>query len=127
MLSIVMGPGRFGPNLHLSWTDGEPVPKELHERPDDAVVQFTATGRELELIVHMLDGDDEYLRRTQEPEAANPLPAAAGDLSSVALAFVIVGMLAAGAGPISRSGDCWVKAADLAERLAAKLAGEVAP
>jgi hypothetical protein len=115
MLSIVMGPGRFGPNLHLSWTDGEPVPKELHERPDDAVVQFTATGRELELIVHMLDGDDEYLRRTQEPEAANPLPAAAGQL-----AWVVIGMLVG-------SGDNDAAAYKTARELALRCVRMVAP
>jgi hypothetical protein len=94
MLSIVIGPGRYGDNTHLSWTDGEPVPTALHDMPDDSVVQFIASGPELELFIHAMNADDEYLRRVNGPVAANPLPAAAGDPASVALAFVIVGMLA---------------------------------
>lgn len=58
MLAMHIDGGKFGRNVYHQWRDGEPVPVEL---ADAKVVQFTADGRELELVVHALNGDTEYV------------------------------------------------------------------
>jgi len=71
MLSMIVDPGKFGQNLHLDWHDGEPVPEVLSAA---AVVQFTADGHELALIVHTMNGDMEYMHQRLQGTASAPSP-----------------------------------------------------
>lgn len=77
-MSMHIDPGKFGRNVRVDWRDGEPLPEALN---DAQVVQLTADGRELELIVHALNGDAEmnaYARAHTNPPGTIPLPVPAG-------------------------------------------------